>query len=414
MQGELATQVSVEHRTIFARPVLVRGDWSTENGELVQSSLGSWAERSMLIFGDQSLSNFNLTLDFKKTGGFDGTDFWFHWHGDGHYEAFGLGAHRRFAELNYIFNGRVGRQDGLSKPFDVETGRWYSIRLEIRGARFSCFVDDNLIFESSDPRFVDGRIGLATWSTSARFRNIKVTDPAGKVLWQGLPDLALHPEENGVSIQGSAPRAFEGSFTPLYNGADLTNWTFPDGGEDKWTVVNGVIHGTSDSRMVSVRKSFKDFHLRMSLRTSDECNKHLVFRSNDNKDEFTNYRFDLGGIRADRHTTWPPGSYHVKTGGQPWDASRVTVNGLSQLNFVKIPFLEKHKWHRIEMIANKNTFRLFIDGREISRLPRRRIPPLRRAKLRSDWSPRRRWTFATSRSTSRRKRTCSLLERRLR
>jgi hypothetical protein len=30
-------------------------------------------------------------------------------------------------------------------------------------------------------------VGLRIWQTAARFRNIKVTDPQGKLLFEGLP-----------------------------------------------------------------------------------------------------------------------------------------------------------------------------------------------------------------------------------
>jgi FKBP-type peptidyl-prolyl cis-trans isomerase FklB len=42
----------------------------------------------------------------------------------------------------------------------------------------------------ADPRFTHGLIGLGTWEAAGRFRDVKVTDPAGKVLWEGLPELA--------------------------------------------------------------------------------------------------------------------------------------------------------------------------------------------------------------------------------
>ena len=46
-----------------------------------------------------------------------------------------------------------------------------------------------LQFEQTDPRFTHGRIGLYTWDAAARFRRIKVSDPQGKVLFEGLPEL---------------------------------------------------------------------------------------------------------------------------------------------------------------------------------------------------------------------------------
>ena len=45
------------------------------------------------------------------------------------------------------------------------------------------------MFHDVDERFARGRIGLATWDANARYRDIVITTPDGKVLWEGLPDL---------------------------------------------------------------------------------------------------------------------------------------------------------------------------------------------------------------------------------
>jgi hypothetical protein len=45
------------------------------------------------------------------------------------------------------------------------------------------FLDDQLIAEVNDSvSIVHGRIGLSTTNSSAKFRNIKVTDIDGKIL----------------------------------------------------------------------------------------------------------------------------------------------------------------------------------------------------------------------------------------
>ena len=89
-------------RHSLGTPHFIRGDWKVENGELVQSSLGAWGDCPILVFGDNSLSSYNLTLDFKKTDGDDLIGAGFHWHGHDHFQLFALGAHQRFAELDSV------------------------------------------------------------------------------------------------------------------------------------------------------------------------------------------------------------------------------------------------------------------------------------------------------------------------
>jgi hypothetical protein len=50
-------------------------------------------------------------------------------------------------------------------------------------------VDAASIVKADHERYKEGRVGLRTFKTHARYRNLKVTDPAGKVLFEGLPEL---------------------------------------------------------------------------------------------------------------------------------------------------------------------------------------------------------------------------------
>jgi hypothetical protein len=67
---------------------------------------------------------------------------------------------------------------------------WAQARVSVRGDHAQCFLGGQKLFDSPiDKRNATGCVGLMTWLGSYRFRNIKVTDPAGKVLLEGLPDL---------------------------------------------------------------------------------------------------------------------------------------------------------------------------------------------------------------------------------
>jgi hypothetical protein len=52
-------------------------------------------------------------------------------------------------------------------------------------------------YEQSHPLFSTGRIGLMTQGNRARFRHIRVTDPEGKVLFEGLPRVDYAPGTPG-------------------------------------------------------------------------------------------------------------------------------------------------------------------------------------------------------------------------
>ncbi len=174
---------------IFGRPFLVRGEWTIESDELVQPTLAAGDDSCpLLAFGEESLSNYDLTLDAEKTGGRHAVGIQFHWLGPGHYRELSLIDNGRI-DLSYRYNGKWDREESNSKGLRYSSNRWYSLKVEVRGDTFRAYLDGALQFEQTDPRFTHGRICLFTWDAAARFRRIKVSDPQGKTLFEGLPEL---------------------------------------------------------------------------------------------------------------------------------------------------------------------------------------------------------------------------------
>jgi len=178
---------------ISGRPFLVRGEWRIENDELVQPSLATGEEfYPLLAFGEETLANYDLTLEMKKTGGRNAMGVYFHWLGPGHYRQLGLEGNRRL-DFSSSFDGKRRRKEGDWKWINYSSNRWYSLKIEVRGDTFRASLDGVLQFEkTADPQFTQGRICLFTDATAARFRRIKVSDPQGKVLFEGVPELPPH------------------------------------------------------------------------------------------------------------------------------------------------------------------------------------------------------------------------------
>ena len=72
-------------------------------------------------------------------------------------------------------------------PGAIETGRWYRVRVQARGDHFKVLLDDHVVLNFTEPGYPCGAVGLGSWDTVSRFRNLKVTDPERKVLFEGLP-----------------------------------------------------------------------------------------------------------------------------------------------------------------------------------------------------------------------------------
>ena len=87
-------------------------------------------------------------------------------------------------------------------------------------------------------------MGLGTWS-AYRFKNIRVTSPDGRTLWDGPPaldsskptDMARSAETQPLKVE-----AAEG-WVSLFNGKNLAGWKPHAQHPGNWHVENGVLIG---------------------------------------------------------------------------------------------------------------------------------------------------------------------------
>ncbi|MFO0960407.1 MAG: hypothetical protein U0800_23725 [Isosphaeraceae bacterium] len=169
----------------------MKGQWSIDGDTLVQTSLVSGGiVPAHILLKDTDLSDYNFDLEAKVIGGDHGFKVILHWSGPRDFQTFGAGSYGNTGhDLSHVLNGAWGRDNRNFRRGSLVPGRWYPIRVEVRGSRVRCFLDGVSLFEGDDARFTGGLIGLATWGTQAGFRRLKVTSPDGTTLWEGLPDL---------------------------------------------------------------------------------------------------------------------------------------------------------------------------------------------------------------------------------
>ncbi|MFO8012842.1 MAG: alpha-L-arabinofuranosidase C-terminal domain-containing protein [Phycisphaerae bacterium] len=169
------------------------GRWRRDGDEIAQTAL---ADNVRLPFGDTAWRDYEFTLEAKKTGGAEGFLILFRVAGDEDFYWVNLGGWNN--QRHAIERGRKGegRWLAVGPAVDgaIEEGRWYAIRVRCQGPRIRVFLDGKELINFTDEAgkaHLAGRVGLGTWGTRARFRNLKVTSLDGKVLFEGLPtDLA--------------------------------------------------------------------------------------------------------------------------------------------------------------------------------------------------------------------------------
>jgi WD40 repeat protein len=219
------------------------GKWKREGDELVQESLVADCQ---LVFGDFTWKDYDFTCEAKKVGGTEGVGLLYRALGSG-YGDFVLGASgnkvdcARCTERGHT--GQLAGRDG-----GLEMGRWAKLHVRLRGTRCQCYLDDRPVFEVENRTNSYGAVGFWTWTTAVRFKNIRVTDPEGKVLFEGLPDLP--------ATEGQWPPATEtASEGQLYclkgHGCPVTRVAFSGDGRQVLSCSDGqTVHIGPDGRAV--------------------------------------------------------------------------------------------------------------------------------------------------------------------
>ncbi|MBN2505865.1 MAG: DUF1080 domain-containing protein [Verrucomicrobia bacterium] len=165
------------------------GDWSVENGEVIQSALITDVN---VVFGDRSWKDYELTLQARKEGGAEGFLVLFRAQDDDSFYWLNLGGWNNTRHA--IEKESNGRRRGMGRGREgrIETGCWNDIRIRCEGNHIQCWLGGEQIIElrDEDSPYLTGMIGLGTWGTHARYRQIKVTSLDGaKEFFSGLPKL---------------------------------------------------------------------------------------------------------------------------------------------------------------------------------------------------------------------------------
>ncbi len=173
----------------------------------------------LVLFGDFLWTDYDFTVDALRINGEHG--FTLHVRDTSEGGANGFDCWYLGSADECRFHERTGNNEEVlrSFPYKFASNQWYTARVRVRGSHLQCFLKDGdreiKIFDLEDKRHPNGRVGLqASWSVW-RFKNIKVTDPDGNVLWEGPPRLVTEAQEL-AKLQGTWG-------VVAYNGAAPTN-----------------------------------------------------------------------------------------------------------------------------------------------------------------------------------------------
>jgi serine/threonine protein kinase len=169
--------------------VVESGTWRVEGTDLVQSG-----GAGTILIGDKGLSSFDLKFEGQVESGEEGFVALFHHANGQNLRFFHVGEVRGTrVDLGSILKGK--EIPGKSRQMPIAKGKWYEVLLKVRGPKASYYIDGKELYNDESPQLSVGKIGLATWAANARYRNIVITTPEGKLVWSGLPDLGRQSEK---------------------------------------------------------------------------------------------------------------------------------------------------------------------------------------------------------------------------
>jgi serine/threonine protein kinase len=184
--------------TIRPSKTAMKGQWRIENQELVQGDKS--APLAAILFGDTTWRDYDFSFDFladagkpaegKPDDGNPNAGAYVRAQGPGTTYLWVLGADKNQRTIidTAIKFKLVGRPGTASHS--INTGRWYKAMVRVRDGRLWAYLDDEVVLANLPiPYHREGMVGLFTRATSARFRNLLVVNPDGRVLWDGLPSV---------------------------------------------------------------------------------------------------------------------------------------------------------------------------------------------------------------------------------
>ncbi|MCA9258672.1 MAG: DUF1080 domain-containing protein, partial [Planctomycetales bacterium] len=165
------------------------GDWTVDDGEIIQSEM---ATNINFVFGDPTWGDYVMTCQARKDRGAEGFMILFRAADAEHFYWLNLGGWNNSRHAIEKKIGGRGGSIGRGRDGVIESGRWYDVRIRCEGDRIQCWLDNEQIIDMRDPRdpMLKGMIGLGTWGTQARYRNVRVTSLDGsQTLFEGEPDV---------------------------------------------------------------------------------------------------------------------------------------------------------------------------------------------------------------------------------
>ena len=130
-------------------------DWKTPTGQWSYQPDGSWRQSDnnqfsrALADSGADWTDYTFTVKARKTGGREGFLVYFHVQDDRNFVFWNLGGWGNVGSGLEQTIDSAKEEVGERENVTIETGRWYDIKIEVKGHSVRCLLDGKLITETS-------------------------------------------------------------------------------------------------------------------------------------------------------------------------------------------------------------------------------------------------------------------------
>ena len=317
----------------------IQAIWRLEGDTLVQESLNDTCQ---LIFGDRQWKDYDFSCRVQIISGQGDIGLTVRHTENGFARFLRRNDHAEGVSFSSLENSKTS-PNKLSPCDRLDNEQWCNLTVIVRGAHFQFLLDERPLFSFDDQNNLQGAVGLWTRRTTARFRDFRVTDTKGNVLFEGLPELPTpSPEwlpafEKNQNPSNPQQAALIGDSVLLINGRDISNW-WSTGLSSVWVDSDGSLRASGNELGSLVYKGqFNDFELTGDVYADSKGKGGICFRTSiseaDSKSLIGGYKFQIAGSEGDA----------VSTGGLIQNTTQRVIDSTSS------PIAENWNWTAIRV-----------------------------------------------------------------
>lgn len=190
------------------------------------------AEGTTAVVGNPNWANYTVSVKGKVTGGKEGLELFFNVVDENNYYFFALGGWNNTCFCVQKVENGVKSIVTDQIPITLTPDKWYTIKVRVNtnGVMYG-YIDDERLFaigvENDSSDTFSGTIGLSTWATSARYKNIMVTSLSDGAVLLAQPftsDAASVKDGwSAVTLNGGGWAATLDEWEPSTDGIESTN-----------------------------------------------------------------------------------------------------------------------------------------------------------------------------------------------